>query len=101
MTLTFSLANLQHEFSHANDFGVLGNWSKHSGSLFQHALEEVMVGPATIEYGIEFRGLLDYRIFLDQRTGKAVIFDGSGNFRAAWNLGAEQVKGVTVNGRLW
>src|SRR5277367_4316116 len=101
MKLNFSIVSLQHEFSHAKDFGISGNWNSQSGRLFQWALEEIVRGPTTAEYRIQFRGLADYRIFLDQRSGKAVICDCDGGFRAAWDLGAEQVKGVVVNGRLW
>jgi len=33
-------------------------------------------------------------------SGKAVIFDQNGVFRAAWDLGREQIRGVVVNGKL-
>jgi hypothetical protein len=79
---------------------VQGTWNKQSGEQFQQALEDVVNGPNTQPYSIDFRGE-PATAFLDQQTGKAVIFDESGNFRAAWDLGADQVKGVVVNGKLW
>src|SRR5436190_22157063 len=84
-TLSFPEPSLQHEFSHAADFGVNGNWNKQTGAQFQKALEEIVNGPNTKEYVIEFRGQLGFRAFLDQPTGKAVVFDPSGHFRAAWD----------------
>jgi hypothetical protein len=36
-----------------------------------------------------------------QPTGKAAIFDANNQFVSAWDLSADQVKGVVVNGKLW
>jgi Colicin D len=85
----------------AEDFGVSGTWNKQTGAQFQQALENIVNGPNTQEYSIEFRGESGFSAFLDQPSGRAVIFDQAGNFRAAWDLGADQVKGIVVNGRLW
>jgi RHS repeat-associated protein len=99
--LSFSAQSLQHEFTHASDFGVKGNWNNENAARFQQALEDVMNGPNTKEFEIEFRGQPGFRAFVDQVTGKAVVFDPNGEFRAAWDLGADQVRGVVVNGKLW
>jgi RHS repeat-associated protein len=101
LALSFPESNLQHEFSHAGDFGVKGNWNKQTGAEFQKALQDIVSGPNTKEYVIEFRGQSGFRAFLDQPSGKAVIFDQNGAFRAAWDLGADQVRGIVVNGKLW
>ena len=101
--LFYPMDSLQHAFSeHANDFGVSGNWNKQTGAEFQQALEDVVQGPNTVEYDdIEYRGQAGYKVFLDQPTGKAVIFDSDGNLVSAWDLSREQIQGVVVNGRLW
>lgn len=101
LSISFNTANLQHEFTHAPDFGINGNWNRENAARFEKALRDVVNGPNTKEYLIEFRGQSGFRAFLEQPTGKAVIFDPSGNFRAAWDLGAEEVKGIVVNGKLW
>ena len=99
--ISFPVPNLQHEFQHAPDFGVSGNWNKETGAQFQKALEDVVYGPNTKEYTIEFRGQSGFRAFVDQPSGKAVIFNQNGEFRAAWDLSADLMRGVVVNGKLW
>jgi Colicin D len=99
--LSFSQSSLQHEFGHAKDFGVSGNWNKENGAQFEQALKDIVNGPNSKEYGIDFRGEPGVTAFLDQPSGRAVIFDPSGSFRAAWDLGTEQVQGVVVNGQSW
>jgi hypothetical protein len=101
--LFYPMDSLQHAFSqHANDFDMSGNWNKQTGAEFQQALEDVVQGPNTAEYdGIEYRGQAGYKVFLDQATGKAVIFDEDGNMVAAWKLSPQQIQGVVENGKLW
>ena len=37
---TFTTAKLQHEFRHASDFGVDGNWNKAGREAYQGAIEK-------------------------------------------------------------
>lgn len=100
IALNFDTSQLQHEFSHAGDFGIKGNWNKQAGEDFQKALEDIVKGPNTTEYTVTFRGEPGFKVYLDQPSGKAVVFDPNGNFRAAWDLGRNQVREVVVDGTL-
>jgi RHS repeat-associated protein len=100
MALNFDTSQLQHEFSHAGDFGIKGNWNKQAGQDFQQALEDIVKNPSTKEYTITFRGEAGYKAYLDPQSGKAVIFKPNGDFHAAWSLSADQVRAVVVNGKL-
>jgi len=71
------------------------------GGQFQQALEDVVNGPNTQAYSIEFRGQPGYTAHVDLLTGKAVIVDANNNFVASWSLGANQLRGVIVHGKLW
>ena len=100
IALSFDTSQLQHEFSHAGDFGIKGNWNKQAGQDFQQALEDIVRDPNTKEYTITFRGEAGYKAYLDPQSGKAVIFKPNGDFHAAWSLSADQVRSVVVNGKL-
>jgi hypothetical protein len=92
----------RHAFSrHASDFGVNGNWNRENAAEFQQALEDVVDGPNTKAYDIEYRGQAGYKVYIDQPTGKGVIFDPNGSLAGAWDLSAEQIQGAVVNGKLW
>lgn len=100
IALNFDTSQLQHEFPHAGDFGIKGNWNKQAGQDFQQALEDIVKNPSTKEYTITFRGEAGYKAYLDPQSGKAVIFKPNGDFHAAWSLSADQVRAVVVNGKL-
>lgn len=100
VALNFDTSQLQHEFSHAGDFGINGNWNKQAGQDFQQALEDIVKNPSTKESTITFRGEAGYKAYLDPQSGKAVIFKPNGDFHAAWSLSADQVRAMVVNGKL-
>jgi hypothetical protein len=64
-------------------------------------LEDIVNGRNTQAYSIEFRGQPGYTAHVDLLTGNAVIVDANNNFVAGWSLGAKQLEGVIVNGKLW
>jgi RHS repeat-associated protein len=101
--INYPQAQLEHEFmrGHARNFGVQGNWNSQTGARFQQALENLVNGPNTRAYSIEFRGQAGYTAYVDLPSGNAVIVDPNGNFAASWSLGADQMQGVIVNGKLW
>lgn len=92
--------NFQHEFKHAPKFGVPGNWNNQNAALFEQALEGIVSGPNTVQYPVNFRGQFDGTAFLDQPTGLCAVFDANGELGAAWDLGANQVEDLVVNGVL-
>ncbi len=94
--IKFKMSKLQHEYKHAGDFGIEGNWNKVNGNKFQQAIQNHIDNASEI-YKSTYRGS-DVYVYYDPKTGLASYVDMDGNFVAGWKLSKEQLEFHTTNG---
>lgn len=82
---------LQHEFKHAPDFGVTGNWNKQTGKTFHDAIQ-AHVGRTDIQkIAGTYRGNINVTHHFDPVTGLNAMVDEARNFVGGWKLGQAQI----------
>jgi hypothetical protein len=96
---SYSISQLQHEFKHASDFGVTGNWNKANGEAFQAAINNHVSDPVTAVIQGTYRGQSATHYF-NPATGNNVFVKPDGSFWGAWKLGQDQIKNITSHGGL-
>jgi hypothetical protein len=90
---------LQHEFKHAPDFGITGNWNKANGTLFEQALKDhVAKAPHRIKG--TYRRTIPVTHYFDPATNLWVAVDEAGEIVAAWRLSAEQLLSLLKRGNV-
>lgn len=92
----FQTSKLQHEWKHAKDFGIKGNWNKANGLKYQQAIEKHLK-TATDVYKSTYRGS-DVYVYLNQKTGIGAYVDMAGNYVGGWKFTAEQIAYHITNG---
>ena len=97
--ISFDRRQLQHEFKHAEDFGVFGNQNNQTLAAFEKAIidhvnsSSIRVIPGT------YRGKPVVH-YVDPSTGLNVFRNSLGDFWGAWKLSPEQLANVTTRGSL-
>ena len=97
--VNFSTKKLQHEWKHAKDFGLSGNWNKANGELFQKTLSAFVDTAPQVTTGT-FRKTINVTHHYDPSTNLWVAVDSAGNYVASWKLGAAQVADLLKNGNV-
>lgn len=85
---------------HAEDFDVLGNWSRNKATELSRAINQHVNDAATQMINGRYRGD-DVVHFLNPTTGLNVVSDLAGYLQTGWKLSAEQLQGVLTTGRLF
>ena len=85
----FSPRKLQHEYKHAPDFGITGNWNSTNRALFIKALED-HIQNAPVQIQGTYRGTIPVTHYYDPNTEKWVAVDLNNDFVAAWKLSNAQ-----------
>ncbi len=93
---SFTTSKLQHEFKHAGDFGVTGNWNKATGEVYQKAIQN-HIDTATDVYKLTYRGQ-DVNVFINKNTGVGAYTDLSGNYIGGWKFSSDQMNFHLTNG---
>jgi hypothetical protein len=88
---------LQHEWSHAKDFGVIGNWSKKQGQLYLEAISKHLDNTTDIWLS-KYRGQSVF-VFYDSKTGLGSYVDMDGNYVGGWKFSDAQLKYHQENGQ--
>jgi len=96
-SITFDTRQIQHEYKHAGDFGISGNYNKQNGELFKSALQDLIASPETKIKPGTYRGTIEGTHYFDPNTNKWVFVDSSGEYVASWELGPSQVVDLTKN----
>ncbi|HEV2474070.1 MAG TPA: colicin D domain-containing protein [Chthonomonadales bacterium] len=91
IVVRIGVGTLQHEFKHAAQFGIEGDWSKSTAELFQEAIEQ-HIANAPVRIAGTFRGTIPVTHYFDAETGLWAAVDRNGFLRAAWKLSPKQVK---------
>ena len=90
---------LQHEFKHASDFGVSGNWNGNNKVIFINALVK-HVGTAPIMKSGTYRGTIPVTHFFNPANNLWVATDSTGNLVASWRLSPSQAGCLMSNGNV-
>ncbi|WP_245742771.1 polymorphic toxin-type HINT domain-containing protein [Fontibacillus panacisegetis] len=96
-TASFTTKKLQHEWKHAGDFGLSGNWNKTNGELYEKAIQNHMQG-ATNVWKSKYRGD-DVFVYFDKNTGIGSYTDLSGNYVGGWKFNQAQLEFHQNNGQ--
>jgi hypothetical protein len=90
---------LQAKFKHADDFGVLGNYSKANAGKFSSAINQHInsVGIQTINGTYRGQSVIHY---LNPNTGLNVISNPAGQFISGWKLNPAQFQNILKHGGL-
>lgn len=97
--IRFRIAQLQHTFRHASDFGVNGTQNKHALSAFGQALHSHVIAPTTVEIKGYYRNQ-PVTHFVNRRTGLNVMLLPSGDYLSGWLLSPMQLHHVLSMGKL-
>ena len=92
----FTNQKLQHEFKHAGDFGVVGNWNKVKASEYQQAIQN-HINSATNIYISKYRDT-DVYVYYNDNTHVAAYVDFHGSYVGGWKLSSSQIKYHESNG---
>ena len=96
---SFTTSKLQHEFKHAGDFGVTGNWNNTNKAAFENAVRNQMNSVNNPIIGT-YRGNMEVYHFYDAKTGLNTMIDKSGNFVGGWKLSADQIANLLRSGNI-
>jgi hypothetical protein len=88
----FETGQLQHEYSHASDFGVYGNWNKQTGEALKQAILNLINGKNTLSFQGTFRGTIQGTHYFDPTTRLWAFIDENGQYVASWKLSPEQLE---------
>jgi len=92
----YETSKLQHEWKHAKDFGIDGNWNKANGVKYQKAIQN-HIDTATDVFKSSYRGDSVY-VYINQETGIGAYVDMAGNYVGGWKFSAEQIAHHLTNG---
>ena len=92
----FTTNKLQHEFSHASDFGIEGNWNSAKGIEYQNAIQN-NINNATDIYILKYRGT-DVYVYYNSNTGLGSYVDYLGNYVGGWKFSSNQLNYHITNG---
>ena len=95
----FNPKNLQHEFKHAVDFGITGNWNKANGQRFEQAVQS-HIATAPQQITGTFREATPVTHYFDPATNLWAVVDNSGTFVAGWKLYPSQVIELLTKGNV-
>ena len=95
----FDAKKLQHEYKHAMDYGITGNWNKSNATAFEQAIRNQVQMVNKPIWGT-YRGTIRVLHFYDSKTGIDAIFDLNGNFIASWRLSQAQIECLLNSGNV-
>ena len=80
----FTDKNLQHEFKHASDFGITGNWNKSNAVEYQQAIES-HISSSTDIFISTYRGE-DVYVYFNSSTQIGAYVDYQGSYVGVGNF---------------
>lgn len=94
---SYTTPKLQHEYKHANDFGINGSCNKSKIKEYQQAIQNHINNASDI-YISKYKGM-DIYVYYDKKTGLGSYVDLNGNYVAGWKLSERQVNFHIKNGK--
>ena len=95
----FTTKKLQHEFKHASDYGITGNWNNINKAAFENAIKN-QINSVKNPISGTYRGNTEVYHFYDAKTGLNIMIDKSGNFVGGWKLSADQIANLLRSGNI-
>lgn len=95
----FSDRQLQKKYGHAKVFGIDETWSPENGARYKEAIERFLDDPDTRPIEGTFRGI-PRTIYVNPKTGLAVIVKENGEFESGWKLNPAQLENLLKRGAL-
>ena len=95
----FDAKKLQHEYKHAADYGITGNWNRTNATAFEQAIRNQVQTVNKPIWGT-YRGTISVLHFYDPKTGIDAMFDLNGNFIASWKLSQAQIEYLLSSGNV-
>ena len=92
----YTTAKLQHEYKHAGDFGIKGNWNGNNAKLYQEAIQN-HIDTAPEIYKSVYRGQAVY-VYLNRITSVGAYIDMNGNYIGGWKFNANQINYHVTHG---
>lgn len=92
----YGQSKLQHEYKHAGDFGVTGNWNSSKALEYQEAIQH-HIDTAPEVYKSTYRGN-DVYVYLNQETSLGAYVDMNGNYVGGWKFTINQINYHLQNG---
>jgi hypothetical protein len=96
---SFDPRNLQHEFKHAPDFGVTGNWNNTNRAAFAQAISDHIDNAPIVIQGT-YRGTTPVTHYYNPATNLWAAVDSNNQFAAGWNLYPSQYNDLIQNGNV-
>ncbi len=81
----FDIGKLQHEFKHASDFGIDGNWNSENGAAFDQALQD-HIANAPEQIPGTYRGITPVTHYYDPSTQLWAGVNENGGLEGAWRF---------------
>ncbi|WP_139070795.1 colicin D domain-containing protein, partial [Paenibacillus sp. KS1] len=94
--VTVTEKKLQHEWKHAKDFGILGNWNKKQGALYSQAISKHLESSTDV-WMSKYRGQ-EVFVHYDSATGIGSYIDMDGGYVGGWKFSDDQLKFHRENG---
>jgi len=92
----YETSKLQHEWKHAKDFGIDGNWNKTNGVKYQEAIQK-HIDTASDIFESTYGGDSVY-VYINKNTSVGAYVDMAGNYVGGWKFSAEQIAYHISNG---
>ncbi|MDR1485481.1 MAG: hypothetical protein LBT09_11740, partial [Planctomycetaceae bacterium] len=98
--LQLTIKKIQHEYRHAYQFGVTGNWNKENAVAFGQAIiDHVSKKNIQVIQGT-YRGNIKVTHYFDDKTNLNVMIDENGDLVGAWKLDDRQLKYLHKGGNV-
>lgn len=92
----FTVNKLQHEYKHAGDFGITGNWNNSKAVEYQQAIES-HISSATDIFISKYKGD-DVYVYFNSRTQIGAYVDYRGSYVGGWKFSQNQINYHMNNG---
>jgi hypothetical protein len=92
----YTTSKLQHEYKHAGDFGIEGNWNGNNAKLYQKAIQN-HIDTAPEIYKSTYRGK-DVHVYMNKNTSIGAYVDMEGNYVGGWKFNPNQINYHLSNG---
>ena len=92
----YTTSKLQHDYKHAGDFDIEGNWNGNNAKAYQEAIQN-HIDTAPEVFKSTYRGQEVY-VYLNQETSIGAYVDMNGNYIGGWKFNSNQINYHLTNG---
>lgn len=96
VSVSYTKQKLQHEYKHAPDFGIEGNWNKSNSEAYQNAIQN-HINTASEVYQSVYRGD-PVTVYINSKNSLGAYVDLDGNYVGGWKFNTSQIDYHRTNG---